>query len=108
MLSIPAPYSRCRRDDITVTAVWWEWKDGEVNTTTLNECSEAEGQTLTVEEFFLPGLGLAVDEHTFSVPVLTLLSIQLGHYMGIVIVVNHYVLGKIKWFMSGTKGSTTT
>ena len=37
MLSIPAPYSRHHRDDITVTVVWWEeGKEGEVNTTALN------------------------------------------------------------------------
>jgi len=37
MLSIPAPYSRYHRDDITVTVVWWqEGKEGEANTTTLN------------------------------------------------------------------------
>ena len=37
MLSIPPPYSRYHRDDITVTVVWWEeGKEGEVNTTTLN------------------------------------------------------------------------
>ena len=37
MMSIPAPYSRPHRDDITVTVVWWEeGKEGETNTTTLN------------------------------------------------------------------------
>lgn len=37
MLSIPAPYSRRHRDDITVTVVWWEeGKEGRANSTTLN------------------------------------------------------------------------
>lgn len=37
MLSIPAPYSRYHRDDITVTVVWWhQGKEGEANATTLN------------------------------------------------------------------------
>ena len=37
MLSIPAPYSRVHRDDITVTVVWWEeGKEGDTNTATLN------------------------------------------------------------------------
>jgi len=36
-MSIPAPYSRHHRDDITVTVVWWEeGREGELNTTTLN------------------------------------------------------------------------
>lgn len=37
ILSIPAPYSRPHRDDITVTVVWWEeGKGGEPNAMTLN------------------------------------------------------------------------
>ena len=37
MLSIPAPYSRSHRDDITVTVVWWEeGKEGKINTATLD------------------------------------------------------------------------
>lgn len=37
IMSIPAPYSRWHRDDITVTVVWWEeGKEGEADTTTLN------------------------------------------------------------------------
>ena len=36
-MSIPAPYSRSHRDDITVTVVWWEeGKEGEVNATALD------------------------------------------------------------------------
>lgn len=35
LLSIPAPFSRNHRDDVTVTVVWWEdGREGEKNATT--------------------------------------------------------------------------
>lgn len=35
LLSIPAPFSRNHRDDVTVTVVWWEdGRESEKNTTT--------------------------------------------------------------------------